>query len=124
LPCLSLNYNPMYSGCWLQNAALTATLPEGVTIVALNRDGPRFSSDIAIFQDSEEHITTAAESDAAALTEAGLKLTWLKTQTGRRNALIEELGEKMQLEWVADSDFRFSLPCETISSAMCCIRLT
>ena len=92
--------------------------------VILNRDGPRFSSDIAIFQDLEERITTAAESDAAALTEAGLKLTWLKTQTGRRNALIEGLGEKMQLEWVADSDFRFSLPCETISLAMCCIRLT
>ncbi len=75
--------------------------------VALNRDGPRFSSDIDIFQDSEERVSTAAESDAHALISAGLRLTWLKNQTGRRIALIEGLGENMQLEWVADSDFRF-----------------
>ena len=34
-------------------------------------------------------------------------MTWLKTRTGKRNALVEGLGETMQLEWVADSDFRF-----------------
>jgi hypothetical protein len=75
--------------------------------VALNREGPRFSADIDIFQDSEERLLTAAETDAAAITEAGLSLTWLKTHTGKRTALVEGLGEKMQLEWVADSDFRF-----------------
>jgi hypothetical protein len=75
--------------------------------IALNRDGPRFSSDIDIFQDSEERVSAAAESDAHALINAGLELTWLKTQTGRRSARIEGLGENMQLEWVADSDYRF-----------------
>jgi hypothetical protein len=50
---------------------------------------------------------TAAEADGAALVEAGLNLSWGKVQTGKRQARIEGLGETMQLEWVADSDFRF-----------------
>lgn len=75
--------------------------------VALNRAGPRFSGDIDIFQDSEERLVTAAEADGAALVAAGLNLSWGKVQTGKRQARIEGLGETMQLEWVADSDFRF-----------------
>ncbi|MGC8493430.1 MAG: nucleotidyl transferase AbiEii/AbiGii toxin family protein [Syntrophobacteraceae bacterium] len=75
--------------------------------IALNREGPRFSSDIDIFQDSEERLETAADADAAILQKAGLKLTWLKRRTGKRNAQVEGLGDTMQLEWVADSDFRF-----------------
>jgi hypothetical protein len=42
--------------------------------VALNREGPRFSGDIDIFQDTEERLEVAAEADAKAFTEAGLKL--------------------------------------------------
>src|SRR5580658_2571756 len=75
--------------------------------VALNRAGPRFSGDIDIFQDSEERLLTAAEADGAALVGAGLKLSWGNVHTGKRQAQIEGLGETMQLEWVADSDFRF-----------------
>ena len=75
--------------------------------LALNRAGPRFSDDIDIFQDSEERLVTAAEADGAALVAAGLNLSWGKVQTGKRQAQIEGLGETMQLEWVADSDFRF-----------------
>ena len=41
------------------------------------------------------------------MAEAGLKVTWLKHYTGKRQALIEGLGATMQLDWVADSDFRF-----------------
>jgi nucleotidyltransferase AbiEii toxin of type IV toxin-antitoxin system len=80
--------------------------------VALNRDGPRFSSDIDIFHDSEERLEAAAGTDARALTEAGLNLSWRRIQTGRRQAQVEGLGEVMQLEWVADSDFRF-FPAQT-----------
>jgi hypothetical protein len=66
-----------------------------------------FSGDIDIFQDSEERLMTAAEADGSALVEAGLKLSWGKVHTGKRQAQIEGLGETMQLEWFADSDFRF-----------------
>lgn len=75
--------------------------------IALNREGPRFSSDIDIFQDSEERLTTAVAADLSVLTADGLVLTVLKTQTGTRTVLVEGLEETMQLEWVADSDFRF-----------------
>src|ERR1700727_3158811 len=67
--------------------------------VALNRAGPRFSGDIDIFQDSEERLMTAAEADGSALVEAGLKLSWGRVHTGKRQAQIEGLGETMQLEW-------------------------
>ena len=75
--------------------------------IALNINGPRFSEDIDIFHDSEERLVMAAAADAAALAEAGLKITWVKEYTGKRQALIEGLGSTMQLDWVADSDFRF-----------------
>ena len=75
--------------------------------VAINREGPRFSGDIDIFQDSENRLAAAAEADAKAIGEAGLKLSWGKIQSGNRQAEAEGLGETMQLEWVADSAFRF-----------------
>jgi hypothetical protein len=75
--------------------------------VAINREGPRFSRDIDIFQDSEDRLAAAAEADARALDEAGFKLSWGRIQSGKRQAEVEGLGETMQLEWVADSAFRF-----------------
>jgi hypothetical protein len=53
--------------------------------VALNREGPRFSRDIDIFQDSQQRLEAAAEADAE----------------------LEGFGDRMPLEWVADSAFRF-----------------
>lgn len=75
--------------------------------VALNREGPRFSGDIDIFQDSDERLESAAKADAKALADAGLKFAWKKIATGKREAEIEGLGERMRLEWVQDSAFRF-----------------
>jgi hypothetical protein len=75
--------------------------------VALNRDGPRYSNDIDIFQDSEDRLAGAAEADAATLTEAGLAFAWRKIQTGKREAAVSGLGETMRLDWAADSDYRF-----------------
>ena len=75
--------------------------------VALNRDGPRFSGDIDIFQDSEQRLESAAEADAKALTEAAFKLSWQKIQSGKREAEVEGLDDRMRLEWVHDSAFRF-----------------
>ncbi len=75
--------------------------------VAINREGPRFSRDIDIFQDTEERLEAAARVDANALEEAGFKLTWKKIMTGAREAEIEGLDDRMRLEWVHDSAFRF-----------------
>ena len=68
--------------------------------IALNRDGPRFSADIDIFQDGDERLV--------AIAEAGFKVTWLPARgTGKRAILVEGDGETTQLEWVADAEFRF-----------------
>lgn len=75
--------------------------------VAVNRQGPRYSGDIDIFQDSEQRLEAAAEADAKALMEAGLKFSWKKIQSGKREAELEGLGDKMRLEWAHDSAFRF-----------------
>jgi hypothetical protein len=75
--------------------------------VALNRQGPRFSDDIGIFQDSEQRLEAAALADEKALSDAGLKLTWKKIVGGKRDAEVEGLGDRMRLEWVHDSAFRF-----------------
>jgi hypothetical protein len=75
--------------------------------VAINRHGPRFSGDIDIFQDTEERLEAAAQADAKALTDAGLKFTWKKIAIGKREAEVEGLGDRMRLEWVHDSAFRF-----------------
>lgn len=78
--------------------------------VAINREGPRFSEDIDIFQDTEERLKAAAEADEKTLTAAGLKLWWKRVVTGKREAELEGLGDKMRLEWVHDAPFRFFPP--------------
>src|SRR5580658_2226265 len=62
--------------------------------IALNREGPRFSRDIDIFQDSEQRLETAAETDAKALNEAGFRLSWKKIKNGKRDAEVEGFGDR------------------------------
>jgi hypothetical protein len=76
--------------------------------IAINRQGPRFSRDIDIFHDSVDRQETAVMADEAALAAAGYTLTWPPTQrTGKHEVTIEKDSERMQLEWVTDSAFRF-----------------
>jgi Nucleotidyl transferase AbiEii toxin, Type IV TA system len=75
--------------------------------IAINRDGPRFSHDIDIFQDSVERLQTAVDADAASLRAAGFAVTWSNIRTGKHDAQVSRAGETILLEWVADSDFRF-----------------
>lgn len=76
--------------------------------IAINRDGPRFSNDIDIFHDDEERLISVANSDGEVIDAAGFRVEWLPGRgTGKRAALVHGLGETTQLEWVADSDFRF-----------------
>lgn len=88
--------------------------------VAINREGPRFSGDIDIFQDTEQRLEAAAKADAKTLTDAGLELSWKKIGTGKREAEFQGLGDRMRLEW-HDSAFRFSRRNETSFSVMSCI---
>jgi hypothetical protein len=75
----------------------------------LNRDAPRYSSDIDIFHDREERIALAALQDGQTLEAAGYCLRWLRRSPAIYS--VEVVGpnesDATRLEWVADSDFRF-----------------
>lgn len=76
--------------------------------IAINRQGPRFSNDIDIFHDSAARQESAVKADEGVLAEAGYTLTWPPMQrTGKHEATIEKGGDRMLLEWVTDSAFRF-----------------
>ena len=91
--------------------------------VAVNRAGHRISADIDIFQGSAERLESAVKADEAARTGGGYTITASANQrTGRHVATVEKQGDRMHLEWVADSAFRFSRPSRTSYSATCSIR--
>ncbi len=73
----------------------------------LNRDGPRYSSDIDVFHDREERVSSAALNDAQVLEQAGYELQWLRRLPLLYAAEVKQGGAATRLEWVADSDFRF-----------------
>src|SRR5579863_5238438 len=61
--------------------------------VAINRDGPRISDDIDIFQDGDERLVAIAEGDGAIIEGAGFKVTWLAGRgTGLRSAVVDGEG--------------------------------
>ncbi len=73
----------------------------------LNRDGPRYSSDIDIFHDREERVAAAADADAVLLIEHGYSIDWLRREPGMHAAIVARASRSMRLEWLRDSDFRF-----------------
>ena len=75
--------------------------------IPLNRDHQRYSADIDIFQDREERVAQAAETDAASLAAQGFAIRWLRRAGGVQTVLAQRAGEDVRLEWVTDSDFRF-----------------
>jgi hypothetical protein len=73
----------------------------------LNKEGPRFSSDIDIFHDREEAVAHAADADAAVLSGNGYAVQWVRREPGIHIATVERNGATTRLEWARDSDFRF-----------------
>ncbi len=64
--------------------------------VALDREGPRFSGDIDIFNDGDQRLVATAEADAETIRSAGSELVWTSTRgSGKRSALVtKEKGKK------------------------------
>lgn len=73
----------------------------------LNRTEPRYSADIDIFHDREARVALAAAADADSLAKSGFRIEWLRRSGGMQAISAEIDGERVRLEWVADSDFRF-----------------
>lgn len=73
----------------------------------LNRDAPRYSGDIDVFQDREERVAAAAIDDTQSLEGAGYSVSWLRQLPLVYTAEVKQGHDSTRLEWVADSDFRF-----------------
>lgn len=73
----------------------------------LNRAGIRYSHDIDIFHDRAERVEAAALDDAQALETAGYRVIWRRQLRLSYTAEIGRADEITDLEWVADSDYRF-----------------
>ena len=73
----------------------------------LNRNAPRYSSDIDVFQDREERVAQAALADAETLAQGGYQITWIRQLPLIYSAEVTHGEARTRLEWVVDSDFRF-----------------
>jgi hypothetical protein len=73
----------------------------------LNRDAPRISDDIDVFQDREERVAAAALNDTQTLAGAGYGVAWLRQLPLIYTAEVTRGDASTRLEWVVDSDYRF-----------------
>lgn len=82
----------------------------GGIVLNLAPDSPRYSKDFDIFHDVAEEVVRASEADAASLRAAGFDVRaiqpWEKPATFRK-ARVSRGGEWVDVDWAADSAFRF-----------------
>ncbi len=68
---------------------------------------PRVSQDIDLFHDSQEAVQVGWNADRALLQEAGYALTLIRERPSFVEALVEKAGERVLVQWAADSAYRF-----------------
>lgn len=82
----------------------------GGLVLNATPDSSRFSHDFDIFHETSEEVARASEMDAASLRSAGFtvepKWPWEGPSTFRK-ALVTRGGESVEVDWAADSAFRF-----------------
>ena len=79
----------------------------GGTVLNAGVDSPRYSKDLDIFHDVEASVVTSAETDAATLRQAGYAVAWLLRQPLFQRAEVVRKGDRLLIEWLFDSAFRF-----------------
>jgi hypothetical protein len=79
----------------------------GGTVLNTEPDSPRYSKDMDIFHDVEESVATNAGADAALLRQSGYQVEWLLQQPMFQRAEAVRNGNRLRIEWVFDSAFRF-----------------
>lgn len=73
----------------------------------LNRHQTRYSFDIDVFNDNQDRVAHAADTDAVSLSAAGFSIKWIRRLSSIHTLEAELDGEPVRLDWVVDSDFRF-----------------
>src|ERR1017187_9365935 len=79
----------------------------GGTVLNAQPDSPRYSKDVDIFHDVEASVLTNALGDAACLEQTGYQVAWLLRQPAFQRAEVVRDENRLLLEWVFDSAFRF-----------------
>ncbi|MGO8701826.1 MAG: nucleotidyl transferase AbiEii/AbiGii toxin family protein [Limisphaerales bacterium] len=79
----------------------------GGTVLNAANDSPRYSKDLDVFHDVETSVAASAETDAATLREAGYGVEWLLQQPLFQRAEVVRSGDRLLIEWLFDSAFRF-----------------
>ncbi|MBM3836598.1 MAG: hypothetical protein FJ398_01340 [Verrucomicrobia bacterium] len=85
----------------------------GGVVLNVAEDSARFSHDFDIFHELAEEVTRASTCDVASLRQAGFHVEtpsrygeWEKESTFRK-AKVSRAGEVVEIDWAADSAFRF-----------------
>lgn len=74
-------------------------------------DAPRYSHDFDIFHDAAEAVAASSDMDVRVLRDTGYEVEtatgdWTRPETFRK-AIVRGLGEKVEIDWAADSAWRF-----------------
>jgi hypothetical protein len=79
----------------------------GGTVLNAGQDTPRYSKDVDIFRDVEASVAANAEADATLLRQSGYQVEWLLRQPMFQRADVIRNENRLRMEWVFDSAFRF-----------------
>lgn len=67
----------------------------------------RMSRDIDIFHDTAEAVATTAQADCGIIEGAGFDVAVERAREGYVEAVVSQAGERVIIQWTADSAFRF-----------------
>lgn len=79
----------------------------GATVINAGPDTPRFSRDIDLSHDVAHSVAICAEFDGHTLENHGFSVKWLLRQPAFQRAVVSGGEQRVILEWVYDSAFRF-----------------
>jgi hypothetical protein len=79
----------------------------GGVVIHRDKTSSRYSKDIDLFHDTAQALNTSVELDADALKHAGYQCDFSMRQPLFHRADVAKEGNRVRLEWAADSSFRF-----------------
>ena len=79
----------------------------GGIVIHREATSSRYSKDIDLFHDTSEAVVASAKLDEVALQQAGYEVKFSMENPTFHRASVTKDGQKVRLEWAADSAFRF-----------------
>ena len=79
----------------------------GASVLHRGPASPRYSGDIDLFHDEVRLVAENAERDVATLRAAGLVIEWAARPESFHRAWVVDGAQRLKIEWVFDSAFRF-----------------